>query len=58
MKNNGLANPQNLKRCEKFPVMNGAIIGSERTGHEQGRSRKDHKSFGMSLLCVQKNYSF
>ena len=39
-----VANRLGSKRCEKYRVAKGPIIGRERTTREKSRSRKVHKS--------------
>ena len=39
-----VANQLGSKRCEKYRVAKGPIIGRERTTREKSRSRKVHKS--------------
>ena len=39
-----VANRLGSKRCEKYQVAKGPIIGRERTTREKSRSRKVHKS--------------
>ena len=45
-----VANPLGSKRCQKYRVAKGPIIGRERTTREKSRSRKVHKSFRVNEL--------
>ena len=45
-----LANRLGSKRCEKYWVLKGPIIGRKRTTREKSRSRKVRKSFRMNCF--------
>ena len=53
-----VANRLGSKRCEKYQVAKGPIIGRERTTREKSRSRKVHKSFNYPIRFRKINLNF